>query len=224
MKRILVYLYLSFVLICAGCSNQKFSQVNHNDTDIDNTSDSNLMEVYYTFDVSKEWDADEYKKAHGQELKTFSAPILSPHQYSYKAETKDMVIDEIAYKLGEIMMEDLKQDYEGKTFTVTEYQDLAAHVMNEEECKKWAERYSKLIRKVIMKENQWLCTFRCNYKYTGEYAGIGEMPSDWEWMDTLDTDGSGEDHVFIIQKNSDDEYIMRAMPKTVMELVKDSEQ
>ncbi len=213
MKRIIIFLFL--VLTLTGCS--KLSEVNKNDTNKNNTSDPNSKEEYYIFDVSKEWDADEYKKTHGQELNSFNAPILSPYKYTYKAKSKDMTIDEIAYKLGEIMMEALKRDYEGKTFTVTEYQDLAVQVMNEEECKEWVDLYSKKIKKVVIKENQWLCTFSCNYKYTGEYAGIGVMPSDWEWMTTLDTDGSGEDHVFIIQKNGEDEYIMRAMPKTVIE-------
>jgi hypothetical protein len=118
------------------------------------------------------------------------------------------------------MMSDFMSDYEGKTFTVTEYQNLESNVMDEAEFAEWQERYSNTGKNVILKENQWLCTFDCEYKYTGVYGNIGEMPSDWEWMNGFSTDGSGEDYVFIIQKVNDDEYILRGLPKTIMEIKK----
>ena len=181
----------------------------------------NTLEEIYCFDVSKEWDAREYEKAFGQKLSYFSAPIQSPFKYTYKCESKDMTIGDVANELGAMMMEDFMQDYEGKAFTVTEYNNLVSHVMNEAEFAEWEERFSKTGKNVVLKENQWLCTFDCDYKYVGFYAGIGEMPPDLEWMKTLATDGSGENHAFIIQKISDDVYIMRSLPKTIMEIKKD---
>ena len=183
----------------------------------DNSSDSNSKAVYLYFDASKEWDANEYEKIHGQKLNYFNAPILSPYKYTYHCESKDITIDEVALAIGTIMMDDFMKDYEGKTFTVTEYQNLTAHVMDETELDEWENHYRETGKNVILKENQWLCTFDCEYKYTGEYGNIGEMPADLEWKKGLDTDGSGEAYVFIIQKVSEVEYIMRALPKTMLE-------
>ena len=222
MKKITVSFLLMIMLALTGCSEQD-AQETKTGTISPNPAtgqydDTYSKDEYYIFDVSKEWDTDDFKKAYGQELSYFSAPILSPYKYTYKVATNDLSIEEIANKLGEIMMEDFMLDYEGKTFIVTEYKDLAAHVMNKAEYNEWVERYQETGKNIKLMENQWICTFSCNYKYSGVYAGIGEMPSDWEWMNTLVTDGSGENHVFIIQLNSELEYIMRAMPKTVMEV------
>ena len=64
-------------------------------------------------------------------------------------------------------------DIEGKSFIVTEYKNLTAYVMNEEETDKWMKNYRELVKNVVILENQWLCTYTCDYKYTGVYAGIG---------------------------------------------------
>jgi len=188
----------------------------------DNPFDSNVQKEYYHFDASKDWDANEYEKKYSQKLNYFSAPIHSPYRYTYLCESKDMSIDEVAFALGTIMMEDFMRDYDGKTFTVTEYQNLVSNVMDEAKLIEWEERYSNSTgANVDLEENQWLCTFGCEYKYTGIYANIGEMPADWEWMNGLAMDGSGEDYVFLIQKVNDDEYIMRGLPKTIREIRKD---
>jgi hypothetical protein len=119
------------------------------------------------------------------------------------------------------MMEDFMQDYEGKTFVVTEYKNLDSHVFDEAELVEWEERYHNSGKQVVIEENQWICSFECDYKYTGVYCDIGTIPSDMEWMNTLITDGSGENYVFIIQKVDDDDYIMRAAPKTIIEMKDD---
>jgi hypothetical protein len=173
----------------------------------------------YRIDVQKDWDEAEYKKVSGMDLNYFSSPISSPYQYTYLCEEGNMTIEEIAKALGEVMMKDLMQDYEGKTFTVTEYHNLVADVMSEEECSEWESTYFRMLgKKLEIMENQWLCSFSCEYKYTGTYANVGEMPADWEWMTMLTEDGSGEEYVFIIQKNDASEYILRAMPKAVKEI------
>lgn len=227
MKQILCVL-LILVFVFSGCTNKFRTQVTTPDTfsptptasDQNNTLDSTTLDEIYCFDLSKEWDAGEYQEKFGQDLNYFSAPIQSPYKYVYKCESLDITIDEVANALGTIMMEDFMHDYEGKTFIVTEYKNLVSHVMTEDEFNEWEERFSKAGKNVVLKENQWLCTFDCDYKYTGDYAGIGEMPIDWEWMKILTTDGSGEDHAFIIEKVSNDEYIMRGIPKTIIEVIK----
>lgn len=214
MKKIIVLVLLISML--SGCTQRERTQESNFNT-ISPTQNTNNKDNNYIFNLSKNWDEKEYKKTFGQDLYYFNAPILSPYKYTYKCKEKDMTIDEIANELGEIMIEDLMRDYEGKTFIITEYNNLVAYVMNDAELIEWEEHFEKLGEKVTLDKNQWLCTFSCNYKYTGIYSNIGEMPSDWEWMKTLDTDGSGENHAFIIQKISDDEYIMRGMPKTILE-------
>jgi hypothetical protein len=186
----------------------------------DDTFDSNAQNEYYYFDASKDWDASESEKKYGQKLNYFNAPIHSPYKYTYQS--KDRTIDEVALALGTIMMENLMRDYEGKTFTITEYQNLDSNVMDAAELIEWEERYSSSTGiDVILEENQWLCTFGCEYKYTGVYANVGEMPVDQEWMNGLTMDGSGEDYVFLIQRINEDEYIMRGLPKTIREIRKD---
>jgi hypothetical protein len=179
---------------------------------------ANSKEDTYCFDASLSWDAGEYKAECGQDLNYFSAAIDSPYQYTYQCEKENMTIEEIAYELGVILMDDLMREYDGKAFTITEYRKLEPHVMSEDEVTKWETSY-KLAWKskpVVILDNQWLCSFGCEYKYTGVYAGIGEMPQKMEWMETLYRDGSGEKFAFIIQKQEDEEYIMRGLPKTVI--------
>lgn len=237
MRKIISLLLLLVMVSFIGCINPAKTPVTQSDTSSptpstsnqavssptpvinkqDNTQDGMAQEKYY-FDASKEWDAREYEKMHGQKLDYFAAPIYSPYLYTYQCESKDMTIEEVALALGTVMMNDLMRDYEGKTFTVTEYQNLTALVMDETETAEWEHRYNKAGKKVVLQENQWLCTFDCEYKYTGVYGNLGEMPTDWEWKRGMDLDGSGEDFVFIIQKVKDDEYIMRGLPKTIMEI------
>lgn len=120
----------------------------------------------------KEWNPEDYKETQGGiDLNYFTAPIDSPYKYTYTSDS-NMSIDEIAYELGKILMEDMMQEYEGKMFTIVEYRDLSAHVKNEKELKEWIEFYGSPIE--IM-DNQWICTFDCKYKYTGIFSGIGEM-------------------------------------------------
>lgn len=216
MKKFIILLLL--ISLFSGCTHPQRTQESNLNTIVP-TKNAQEKDINYFFNVSKEWDESDYKKTFGQDLYYFNAPILSPYKYTYICEENDMTIEEIANELGVIMIEDLMRDYEGKTFIITEYKNLVAYVMNNAELIEWEERFEKLGKKVTLDKNQWLCTFSCDYKYSGIYSNIGEMPSDLEWMKTLETDGSGENHVFIIEKYSEDEYIMRGMPKTIMEEV-----
>lgn len=222
MKQMIYFVLTIMLLALGGCSSEAPTEPNNKVSDTStNTTENDISEdnekIYY-FDASKEWDAEDYKKEHGMELYDFSSPIASPYQYTYHCKDNDMTIEEIAYELGIIMMEEFKKEQKGKAFTVTEYRNLTVHVLNDKELDEWIDRYSKAVKKVEFKENQWLCSYECEYKYSGNLSGIGEMPDDMEWMDTLLQDGSGEDYIFILQKLSDEEYIMRGLPKTVYEL------
>ncbi len=211
-KAIWIFLVVS-MLIFISCSKEKAIE-DVNTSVVSPTDAVNAKE--YVFDVSKEWDAKDYKEAYGQDIYHFAAPVLSPYKYTYHCEVSGLTIDDIANELGTVMMEDLKRTYDGKTFTVTEYKNLVGNVMGKDELKQWKDNYLAVTgKKAVLSEGQWLCTYSCEYKYTGVYADIGEMPPDMEWMKTLTLDGSGEDYVFIIQKVDEDEYIMRGMPKTV---------
>jgi hypothetical protein len=224
MKIIAFTVFIMIIFIVSGCAkptdtvNQKDYPIPTAVTEEQNTPNDLNEDNIYCFDAAKEWDAADYKNKYGMDFYYFSAPIQSPYKYSYQC-VEDKSIDEIANELGNIMLKDFMRDYEGKTFTVTEYRNITAYIMNTNEFKDWEDRYSKLGKHIELNDNQWLCTFACEYKYTGVYSGIGEMPADLEWMNTLATDGSGENYVFIIQKENE-EYIMRALPKTVMELKK----
>lgn len=175
-----------------------------------------LSEEGYCFDVTLDWDAKEYEVDFGQDLYCFSAVVDSPYQYTYQCENVNMTVDEIAYELGVILMEDMMRDYEGKAFTVTEYKNLKPQVLSKEEVAEWEENYKSAwsTKPVVIGDDQWLCGYQCQFKYTGVYSGIGEMPSDMEWMETLYRDGSGEKLLFIIQRGKDNEYILRGLPKT----------
>ena len=77
-----------------------------------------------------------------------------------------MSIDDIAYKLGLIMMDTFMEDIEGKSFTVTEYKNLIAHVLNEEELDQQTKNYRNLVKDVVILEKQRLCNYYCDYKVT----------------------------------------------------------
>ncbi len=121
----------------------------------------------------------------------------------YKFEdTNNRSIEEVALELGKIVMEDMKTDYEGKCFVVTEYKDLSANISREH-----------ITGDLILKDNQWLCQYKAKYKYTGDFGVFGAMPSDMEWIKSFGSDGSGEDHYFVIEKISDTDYVMRSFSK-----------
>ncbi len=110
-------------------------------------------------------------------------------------------IEEVALELGKVLMEDMKTDYDGKMFTITEYKDLTAKIDKDES------RLSPL------KENQWYCHYEALYKYSGVYGVVGPMPKEEEWANGLGSDGD-VDYYFVIEKISDTEYAMRASRKT----------
>jgi hypothetical protein len=225
MNKVLFIALLLIILVFSSCSNKAGKQTT---TDLESPTPASedesevrdAEEEIYCFDAAKDWDVEEYRDKHGQELSYFSAPIQTPNKYTYQC-SNDTGISEIALELGNIMMNDFMRDYEGKTFTVTEFHNLTAHILDTAEFNEWEENYSKLGKHVELKDNQWLCSYTCEYKYTGVYSGIGEMPADTEWMNTLYMDGSGENYIFIIQKENDSEYILRALPKTVIERKED---
>lgn len=234
MKKTTLFILILFLITFSGCSGESNILERPSDTllpmiSLDEQLDKQLDEQFnimtsndskkvFCFDVSKEQDPDEYKRSSGLDFNYFSAGIFSPYIYSYNCEIDKMTIDEIAHSLGIIMMEDFMKDYEDKTFIITEYQNLTSHVLDDVEVIEWQDTYyNALGQKVILKENQWLCNFDCEFRYTGIYSNIGKMPEDMDWKKGLLTDGSGEDYVFIIQKTNNNEYIMRAMPKAFKE-------
>ncbi len=127
-------------------------------------------------------------------------------------DTNNRSIEEVALELGKIVMEDMKIDYEGKCFVVTEYKDLSANISREH-----------ITGDLILKDNQWLCQYKAKYKYTGDFGVFGAMPSDMEWIKSFGSDGSGEDHYFIIEKISDNDYIMRSFNKCKRHAIKEPE-
>lgn len=170
----------------------------------------------YYYNVIQEWEPEVYQEKYQQDINYVSAPIFTNHLYEYTPVKGDETIKDIAYELGLLFMEDMMKEYEGKTFTITEYKDLKANVLSGTELEDWYTAY-KTIRNIKLLENQWLVKYSCKYKYSGEYALIGEMPSDVEWMEGLDTDGSGETYYFIIQyDNKLNQYQMRSMTKSIL--------
>ncbi len=131
----------------------------------------------------------------------------------YKYEDNDnKPIEEVAIELRKVLMEDMKTDYEGKQFIVTEYKDLSANIRREH-----------ITGDFVLKDNQWLCQFKAKYKYMGDFGVLGAMPEDIEWMESFGCDGSGEDHYFIIEKTSDTEYIMRGFTSCAKYVVEETD-
>ena len=139
----------------------------------------------------------------------FDFGVNNPTLFEYTPK-ENQTIEEVAYTLGEMLMNNLMQDYEGKTFVVTEYRNLKPTMYSEQMVQEWEKSPHISGNNIKIAENQWICGFAVEYKYTGIYSLLGEMPSSIEWMTGLETDGSGEYYHFIIQKEGET-YYMRSM-------------
>ncbi len=151
----------------------------------------------FGFDVANEIPLEEQDERY----KIFGVMYNAYKLYKY-TDSENKPIEEVAIELGKVLMEDMKADYEGKKFVVTEYNDLSADISREH-----------ISGNLVLKDNQWLCQFKAKYKYTGDFGVTGTMPADIEWMEDFGDDGSGEDHYFVIEKISDTDYVMRSFNK-----------
>lgn len=87
MKLSVLLIPLITLLSFTSCSGQEQLNQSHSDqTSPTTTEDTNTDNKYSIFDVSKEWDATDYKYAYNKDPYYFSAPIMSPYKYTYICE------------------------------------------------------------------------------------------------------------------------------------------
>lgn len=91
-------------------------------------------------------------------------------------------LEDAAYELAVLFMDDLKAEKEGKTFRVTEYKDLSVSVMPTSQMdKETAAIY--FLKDEEISPDTWVVEIAVSYKYEGTLSPIG--PSNGEWIDVL---------------------------------------
>ena len=91
-------------------------------------------------------------------------------------------LEDAAYELAVLFMDDLKAEKEGKTFRVTEYKDLSVSVMPTSQMdEETAAIY--FLKDEEISPDTWVVEIAVSYKYEGTLSPIG--PSNGEWIDVL---------------------------------------